>query len=637
MSRRTRKSVGIIGLGIIGRRVSEHLRRQGFSVFVWNRTPRPFPNFVGSPAEIAQLTDFIQIFVSDDAALLDIVQQLKMTLKAQHVVMAHCTVAPHTMREAAEIVQRRGAQFLDAPFTGSKAAAEKGELVYYIGGDESAFRRAKPVLEASSKEMIEIGEIGQATTIKVATNMITAATVQVAAEALAVVQNAGMAPEKFAAAMRGNASNSVTLTMKLPKMIARDFDPHFSVKHMLKDVEIATRMARSHGLSLGATEAARQSLLEEMGHDRGDYDFTSLMRVLLPPAKEPEQPEISVSDHPMLDLRDAAPREESVPLQKEPATAPEPLSPVENIPEPAREPAAKSAAEELKFIEDKPAEAKDESADPRTAEPAQPEEKEMPEPKSGNVEQPSEGRSAPELSVMPQEKVEHPEEAVEARREPEQRTLPEEKSEVLPEAEAHRDGEESATVEAKAEQWSGPLSEMEIAASSDGKIERAGSVSEPAESASAKAEMESTKEPPKASLEPAETAVGEATEKPAESRDGLVETASGNKSIEHAEVSLKPKNEPEVDHLVLSEHDSKAVDGEEKRSFKEMWKDDEGAEETVAKPIVEKTAAEALSLEASPSLPEENVELEEKPEEEVRRGFFSRLFSKTSHEKDADY
>src|SRR5918997_1517941 len=234
MSRRTQKNVGIIGLGIIGRRVADSLRRRGFHVFVWNRTPRPFPNFVGSPSELADLCDFIQIFVSDDTAVLQMVQQMKPALKAHHVVMVHSTIAPDTMREAAEIVQRRGAQLLDAPFTGSKGAAEKSEIVYYVAGDDAAYRRARPVLEASSKEIIEIGEIGQATTIKLATNMITAATVQVAAEALALVQAAGIPLDKFATAMASNGSNSGTLAMKLPKMLSGDFETQFSVKHMLK-------------------------------------------------------------------------------------------------------------------------------------------------------------------------------------------------------------------------------------------------------------------------------------------------------------------------------------------------------------------------------------------------------------------
>lgn len=282
MASRTRKNVGVLGLGIIGQRVVDNLRERGFHVFVWNRTPRPVPNFVGSPAEVAELCDYIQIFVSDDDALLQMVQRMTPNLTANHIVMAHCTVSPDTMRAAAEIVERRNGKLLDCPFTGSKNAAEKGELVYYVGGDEAALLRVRPILEASSKEIIEIGKVGDATTIKVATNMITAASVQAAAEALALVSKSGLAPEKFAAAMRNNGSNSTTLDMKLPMMMEGNFEPHFSVKHMLKDVVIATRLARAFGIEFGATDASRHGLTEEMRQGRGDADYSSLFRQYFP-------------------------------------------------------------------------------------------------------------------------------------------------------------------------------------------------------------------------------------------------------------------------------------------------------------------------------------------------------------------
>ncbi|MEY2480819.1 MAG: hypothetical protein QOI04_1746 [Verrucomicrobiota bacterium] len=282
MSRRTRKNVGVIGLGIIGQRVADRLRRRGFHVYVWNRTPRAVPNFVGSRAEVAELCDLIQIFVSDDEALLQTVQQLTPALTAHHIVMAHCTVAPETMRTAAEIVQRRGARFLDAPFTGSKPAAETGELIYYVGGDDVALRDARHVLAASSKEIIEIGEIGQATTIKIATNMITAASVQAAAEALALVQNSGLEPEKLMTALRNNASFSGTLAFKLPKMIAGDFAPQFSVKHMFKDMQLAYRLGRSHDFEFGVTGAARDGLLEEIRKGHEDADYISTVRKFFP-------------------------------------------------------------------------------------------------------------------------------------------------------------------------------------------------------------------------------------------------------------------------------------------------------------------------------------------------------------------
>jgi 3-hydroxyisobutyrate dehydrogenase-like beta-hydroxyacid dehydrogenase len=281
MSHATRKNIGVIGLGIIGRGVAANLRQKGFPVYVWNRSPRSVPNFVGSPGEVAEICDYIQIFVSDDEALLQTAEQLR-TLTPRHLVVAHSTVAPDSMRAAAEIVERRKARFVEAPFTGSKAAAEKGELVYYVSGNDAALREARPILEASGKEIIEIGStIGQASAIKIATNMITAASVQASAEALALVQALGLPLEKFLEAMRSNASHSTTLAMKLPKMLSRDFAPHFSVKHMLKDMQIANQIGLSHYLDLGVTAAARDQLLEQMHWGHGDDDYSVVARKYL--------------------------------------------------------------------------------------------------------------------------------------------------------------------------------------------------------------------------------------------------------------------------------------------------------------------------------------------------------------------
>jgi 3-hydroxyisobutyrate dehydrogenase-like beta-hydroxyacid dehydrogenase len=282
MSHATRKNIGVIGLGIIGRGVAGNLRRKGFPVYVWNRSPRSVPNFVGAAGEVAEICNYIQIFVSDDEALLQTVEQLSGKLTPRHVVVAHSTVAPDSMRAAGEIVGRRKAQFVEAPFTGSKVAAENGELVFYVSGNEAALREARSILEASSKEIIEIGQtIGQASAIKIATNMITAASVQATAEALALVQALDLPLEKFVEAMRSNASHSTTLAMKLPKMIDRDFEPHFSAKHMLKDMQIANQIGLSHYLDLGVTAAARDQLLEQMHWGHGDDDYSVVARKYL--------------------------------------------------------------------------------------------------------------------------------------------------------------------------------------------------------------------------------------------------------------------------------------------------------------------------------------------------------------------
>ena len=105
MPRKSRKNVGLIGLGIIGTRVAAGLRASGFQTFVWNRTAKPAPNFVGSPAEVAELCEIIQIFVADAQALFDVIEQMKDSLTPQHVIICSSTVGPEATIEAAGVVE----------------------------------------------------------------------------------------------------------------------------------------------------------------------------------------------------------------------------------------------------------------------------------------------------------------------------------------------------------------------------------------------------------------------------------------------------------------------------------------------------------------------------------------------------
>jgi 3-hydroxyisobutyrate dehydrogenase-like beta-hydroxyacid dehydrogenase len=144
------KNIGVIGLGIIGSRVAAGLRSQGWNAFVWNRTPKPVPNFLGSAAEVARTCEIIQLFVADAPATMEMIEAMKDALTPEHVVLCHGTIGLEGTLEAARRVQQTGAHFLDAPFTGSKIAAEKRQLCYYIGGDEqTAAAKEAPGTEAA--------------------------------------------------------------------------------------------------------------------------------------------------------------------------------------------------------------------------------------------------------------------------------------------------------------------------------------------------------------------------------------------------------------------------------------------------------------------------------------------------------
>jgi len=271
-------SVGIIGLGIIGSRIAAVLRRDGYPVSVWNRTPRPEPKFLSSPQEVAETTDIIQLFVRDGVALLEVLHALASGLRESHIVMNHATVSPAETLEAARLVAERGASFLDVPFTGSRDAAAQGELVYYIGGEDSVLERARPVLTASSKAILPMGQIGAATYIKIATNMISAAQVGVLAEALALLDRGGVPLVKLQEALSQNVASSGVITAKLPLMLAGDFEPRFSVKNMFKDLQIALRTVERKEIDLPVTGAAAGALMGALQAGWGEDDFASLAR-----------------------------------------------------------------------------------------------------------------------------------------------------------------------------------------------------------------------------------------------------------------------------------------------------------------------------------------------------------------------
>lgn len=268
------KRVGVLGLGIIGSRVAENLRKAGFDVSVWSRSARDMPGFLSSPGEVAKASEVIQVFVRDDAALAEAMESLSSHLRPDHIVLNHATVSPGATRAAAGICEKAGASFLDAPFTGSKNAAAAGKLVYYIGGEQSVMERARPVLEATSTKILPLGGIGDATVLKIVTNLLTAVTVKALAESVAITRATGVPVEKLLEALESNANFSTLVGMKLPTMISGNYEPHFSLQNMLKDMNFAHALAREASLETPVLEDTVKALSRALEAGKGDLDFS---------------------------------------------------------------------------------------------------------------------------------------------------------------------------------------------------------------------------------------------------------------------------------------------------------------------------------------------------------------------------
>ena len=272
------KRVGIIGLGIIGSRISDTLKKKGWEVSVWNRTEGKDQNSLSSPAEVLKKSHFIQIFVRDGNALHEVIDNFKSELTSDHVIINHATISLEDTKSAHEKITSLGASFLDCPFTGSRDAAAAGLLNYYVGGDEEILQQSQSLLTDSSNSITHLGQIGTATVFKIATNMISATTVAILAESLAVCKVGEVKLEKMLEAMTVNACSSGLTNMKLPTMLEGNYEPHFSLKNMLKDAEFGLSMADNKGISLPVLKAAADSMQSQMEKNRDDEDYSVVYR-----------------------------------------------------------------------------------------------------------------------------------------------------------------------------------------------------------------------------------------------------------------------------------------------------------------------------------------------------------------------
>jgi 3-hydroxyisobutyrate dehydrogenase-like beta-hydroxyacid dehydrogenase len=271
---------GVLGLGIIGSRVAARVETTGFPLAVWNRTARTFdglPPLAAAPADLARAADILQIFVADDEALRSTVNALLPALGPNHVVISNATVAPHTVRELAAQVTARGANFLDAPFTGSRDAAAQGQITYYIGGDDAALERARPVLAASAKSIVLCGEVGQASAVKLATNIMAAAAAVSLSEAVHLLRANGVDPQMLVTALENNAARSGVTNLKLPCMLGDDYAPRFSVRNMRKDLRLALEAGAPENRTLTAAMLALYQAACEAGF--GEEDFAAVAKV----------------------------------------------------------------------------------------------------------------------------------------------------------------------------------------------------------------------------------------------------------------------------------------------------------------------------------------------------------------------
>jgi 3-hydroxyisobutyrate dehydrogenase-like beta-hydroxyacid dehydrogenase len=286
------KKIGLIGLGLMGRPMGLNLLKAGHSLTVWNRTASRAESLVAagaklaaSPREAAAASDVLLTIVSDPTALEEVLQGSAgkndgalAGLQRGSLYIDSSTVSPALARKISAACAEQGARFLDAPVTGGTWGAEKGELVFMVGGDAATLRDAEPVLGAMGKRWFHLGPNGAGQTIKLAMNLILALQVDALAEALALVTAAGIAGEKLVEVLQSSMGRAAVLDVKAPLLLKGEFPPSFPLRLMHKDLGLALDLANQIGVPLPATAAARESYSAVKGTAKEDLDYAAVMK-----------------------------------------------------------------------------------------------------------------------------------------------------------------------------------------------------------------------------------------------------------------------------------------------------------------------------------------------------------------------
>jgi 3-hydroxyisobutyrate dehydrogenase len=278
--------VGLIGLGLMGSPMAANFLKTGFPLTVWNRTAEKAQKLAKlgataakSPADAAAKADILLTIVSDPPALEQVLwgeQGALPALKSGSVLIDSSTVSPALARRIAKACAEKSVAFLDAPVTGGTWGAEKGELVFMMGGEKETFERVRPVLEAVGKRFFLLGPNGAGQTVKLAMNLILALEVEALAEGLELVTSPGVDGAKLIEVLQSSMGRAPVLDVKAPVILKRDFSPSFPLRLMHKDIRLAMELAKENGLELPAGAAAYKAYSAVKAAAKSDVDYAAI-------------------------------------------------------------------------------------------------------------------------------------------------------------------------------------------------------------------------------------------------------------------------------------------------------------------------------------------------------------------------
>ena len=278
------KSVGFLGLGIMGNGMCHNLLKHEFPLSVWNRSQDPVDSFKDtpadictSPAEVAGKSEILMSCLTNYDAVKECLFGESGAFTGEFQTKLYVgleTIAPAEAKELAERLAEISVGYIDAPVSGGDIGAKNGTLTVMAGASQENYEIAFPAFHAIGQRIFHTGEVGSGQATKAVNQVAVSLTIASMTEAILLANGLGLNLEQTIEVISSGAAGSWSLSNYAPRLLDDDLTPGFKAAHMLKDLRIALNAASKSGVSLPSTELVTemyQKLCETDGDTLGNH------------------------------------------------------------------------------------------------------------------------------------------------------------------------------------------------------------------------------------------------------------------------------------------------------------------------------------------------------------------------------
>jgi 3-hydroxyisobutyrate dehydrogenase len=276
--------LGLIGTGLMGTPLAKKIIDAGNKLNVYNRTISKTSEIESygakvykDPSMLIKDSDEIILMLTDFDAIHNILFDEYDGQFQDKTIIQMSTIAPEESKELQRRIQKLRGQYFEAPVLGSIKQIMNLELIVLVGGSKEQFKMWQPLFSVFSKKILHIGEVGDASAMKLALNQLIISQTVAFSMSLGYLRENNLDTNQFMEILRGSALYAPTFDKKLYNMINREFqNPNFPLKHLLKDLDLILGEFAESGINTNSLKGTRKILVDSIQHGYADHDYSAL-------------------------------------------------------------------------------------------------------------------------------------------------------------------------------------------------------------------------------------------------------------------------------------------------------------------------------------------------------------------------